>query len=110
MLPTRTARDLLTLLAAGLLSAPLLAQTKGEVTAVEGTVLVLAVRSGPAPVVGDAVSVMRPFDGGRHAVAIGRWRVTEVRGTTVRAAREENFGGPPEAGMSVTFESPRGAG
>ncbi len=84
--------------------------TRGEVTAVEGTVLVLAVRSGPAPFVGDAVSVMRPLDAGGNATPVGTWRVTEVRGTTVRAVRERDLGGEPVVGMTATFSTSRGVG
>jgi TPR repeat protein len=84
-------------------------RTRGEVTAVDADSIVVAVRSGPPPHMGDSLSVMRPFSGG-NAISIGRWRVSAVLETSVRAVRVEAFGGPPEVGMEALFEARGGDG
>jgi TPR repeat protein len=96
---------LLLALATGLPAAagPPEERTRGEVTAVDGATIVVAVRSGPPPRVGDSLSVMQPFGEG-HAASIGRWRVNAVLGTSVRATREESLGGHPEVGMEALFD------
>jgi TPR repeat protein len=103
---------LLVALATGLPGAagPPAERTRGEVTAVEGETIVISVRSGPAPVVGDTVSVSRPPDADGNAVFIGRWRVSAVVGASVRAVRVEAFGGPPEVGMPALFDARGGNG
>lgn len=83
--------------------------TRGEVTAVDGETIVVAVRSGPSPSVGHVLSVMRSSGEG-NAVSIGHWRVSAVLGTSVRAVRLEAFGGPPQVGMEAVFDSLRGDG
>jgi len=84
-------------------------RTRGEVTRVDGETILVAVRSGPPPMVGDLLSVLKPSGKG-NALSIGKWRVNAVLGTSVRAVRLEAFGGPPEAGMEAAFESRRGDG
>lgn len=98
---------LLLALATGLPTAagPPDGRTRGEVTAVDADTIVVAVRSGRPPGAGDLLSVMKSSGEG-NAVSVGRWRVTEVRDTSVRAVRVEAFGGPPEVGMEALFESP----
>ncbi|MFZ5788170.1 MAG: tetratricopeptide repeat protein, partial [Acidobacteriota bacterium] len=107
----KTTAALLFALAAGLPTAAGQPEerARGEVTAVDGETIVVAVRTGPTPRVGDSLSVMEPFGEG-HAASVGRWRVSAVLGATVRATREESFGGHPAVGMEALFDSRRGDG
>ncbi|MCU0290515.1 MAG: sel1 repeat family protein [Thermoanaerobaculaceae bacterium] len=84
------------------------AQTRGEVSWVDGDTIVVSVRSGPTPAVGDRVSVSRPLDAGGNAVAIGHWTVTDVQGTSVRAVRKGGIGEAPRVGMVATIGPPHG--
>jgi len=86
------------------------ADTEGEVMSIHGDVLNILIRSGPAPAVGDTVSVMNVFDANGNATAIGSWRVTEVRGNDVKAVLVQSYGGEPSEGLLAYFTSSRGEG
>ncbi len=109
-MPDRNRIDLFFLAVLLGLAAPLAGQTQGEVTWVDGETIVVSVRSGPTPAVGDTVSVMRPLDAGGNAVTIGTWNVTDVQGTSVRASRVGRIGEPPQVGMEAFIRSSGGEG
>jgi len=97
-------------------SAPVLrgqgavAAAPGEVISIQGEIINVHVRSGPAPAVGDTLTVMNRPDAEGNATSIGRWRVTEVRGRNVKAILVQRHGGTPSEGMPVFFAPSRGRG
>lgn len=86
------------------------ADTEGEVISVRGDIVNILVVSGPAPAVGDRVSVMHHADANGNATPVGNWRVTEVRGNDVKAILVQSYGGEPSEGMLAYFTSSRGEG
>ncbi|HPA82567.1 MAG TPA: hypothetical protein PLS95_17230, partial [Thermoanaerobaculales bacterium] len=91
---------------AALVAGTVDADTEGAVVSVRGDIIQVAVTGGPAPAVGDAVTVMNRRDAVGNATAIGRWRVTGVLGGgQVTAVREASYGPPPEAGMPAVISS-----
>jgi TPR repeat protein len=86
------------------------AAIEGEVISIQGDTLNILVRSGPAPAVGDTVTVMNRPDENGNATLVGEWRVTEVRGSDVKAVLVQRHGGEPSEGMTAHFTSSRGPG
>jgi len=56
------------------------------------------------------VTVMNRPDANGNATPVGEWRVTEVRGSDVRAFLVQRYGGEPSEGMAAFFTSSRGPG
>ncbi len=100
----------LTIIALLLVASATSHATEGEVISVQGDIVNILVRSGPAPSVGDTVTVMNRPDANGNAMAVGEWRVTEVRGNDVKAVLIRRMAGEPSEGMEALFRSSGGPG
>ena len=89
----------LTIVVLGLIVSATALATEGEVISIQGEILNILVRSGPAPAVGDTVTVMNRPDANGNAMPVGLWRVTEVRGNDVKAVLIQRMAGEPSEGM-----------
>jgi len=94
--------------AALMFTTPMTWATEGEVISIQGEIVNILVRSGPAPAVGDTVTIMNRPDANGNATAAGEWRVIEVRGNDVRATLVRSFGGEPSEGSEALFRSSGG--
>ena len=100
----------LTIVVLGLVISATSFATEGEVISIQGEILNILVRSGPAPAVGDTVTVMNRPDADGNAMPVGQWRVTEVRGNDVKAVLIRRMAGEPSEGMEALFSSSGGPG
>lgn len=100
----------LTIAVLGLVISATSFATEGEVVSIQGEILNILVRSGPAPAVGDTVTVMNRPDADGNAMPVGQWRVTEVRANDVKAVLIRRMAGEPSEGMEALFSSSGGPG
>ena len=70
---------------------------EGKVIAVDGRTVTVQIPEGPAPAVGDRLSVMKVLGEGSFAYALGNWRITAVRGLTLTAVFVEGSTEMPQS-------------